>query len=274
MTIPVSENYVDELRIEGIDHEIVDTNARTTIEGLETTFNEFETTVEETMVNLNGNNTYGHDSVSSFPGPNNIIVDSKTLFEYLRSVLRLVVTTHSISFNSISAKEWVPIDDYLIDTPDNKVANLSDYKPIGIVGHYQWNYHIRLTSHYLSGPLTPSKKYAISCGLENTSSNSVSGGAIKFKILWASKAFVGLLAGTGQEASSSSSTIDCPNCDGNGVQSDGTPCPYWLSSENRHMTTREIQEFEWLEWHYQDPETGLWYESRTGNTDPVDYPFD
>lgn len=200
MTIPVSENYVDELRIEGVDHEIVDTNARTTIEGLETTFNEFETTVEETMVNLNGNNTYGPNSVSSFPGPDNIIVDSKTLFEYLRSVLRFVKTSHSFSFGSLSAKEWVPIDDYLIDTPDNEAANLSDYEPIGIVGHYQWNYHIRLTSRYLSGPLTPSNKYAISFGLENTSSNSVSGGSITFRVLWAPKAFVGLLAGTEQEA--------------------------------------------------------------------------
>lgn len=35
-------------------------------------------------------------------------------------------------------------------------------------------------------------------------------------------------------------------------------CPYWIHNLNRHMTKAEIEEFEWLESHYQD-ENGEWH---------------
>lgn len=37
------------------------------------------------------------------------------------------------------------------------------------------------------------------------------------------------------------------------------------------MTSQEIEEFEWLEWHYL-ADDGQWYELRTGNTEPVEKP--
>ena len=45
----------------------------------------------------------------------------------------------------------------------------------------------------------------------------------------------------------------CPYCEEPGK------CVYWVENEQRHMTPEEIEEFEWLEWHYQD-EDGNWIE--------------
>ena len=36
-------------------------------------------------------------------------------------------------------------------------------------------------------------------------------------------------------------------------------CVYWISNENRHMTPEEVEEFEYLEGHYQN-EAGEWVE--------------
>ena len=48
--------------------------------------------------------------------------------------------------------------------------------------------------------------------------------------------------------------IHCPDCLGLDEN-----CVYWLQNKHRHMTDKEIQEFEWLEWHYQD-KYGVWHE--------------
>lgn len=45
----------------------------------------------------------------------------------------------------------------------------------------------------------------------------------------------------------------CPYCEEPGK------CVYWVENEHRHMTPEEIEEFEWLEWHYQN-ENGEWVE--------------
>ena len=45
----------------------------------------------------------------------------------------------------------------------------------------------------------------------------------------------------------------CEHCEAPGK------CVYWISNENRHMTPEEIEEFEYLEWHYQN-EDGEWVE--------------
>ena len=58
--------------------------------------------------------------------------------------------------------------------------------------------------------------------------------------------------------------IECPNCGGTSHN-----CPYWVG--DRHMTTQETKEYEWLEWHYL-ADDGQWYELRTGNTEPVEKP--
>lgn len=41
--------------------------------------------------------------------------------------------------------------------------------------------------------------------------------------------------------------IDCPNCNGNDNR-----CLYWVHNENRHMTEKEITDFEFWECHYID----------------------
>lgn len=47
-------------------------------------------------------------------------------------------------------------------------------------------------------------------------------------------------------------SISCPCCTGN-----DRDCVYWLYDENRHMTQKEITDFEYWEYHYIDEDGNI-----------------
>ena len=48
--------------------------------------------------------------------------------------------------------------------------------------------------------------------------------------------------------------VKCPYC----LDAKHTDCPYWIGNLDRHMTLAEIDEFLFLESHYQDAD-GEWH---------------
>lgn len=276
-TITFPDDYVDELNIEGENFPIVDTDSRTAIGDLITDVGNINTAIESientiesiegSNVDLNGTNIYGTDSINAFPAAKNILIGSDTFEEYILDRCELRTTTEQISVGPLNAHEYIAYSDnyHYVTAPDGENPLASDYMLLGVIGWTQWHHSIRITSRtcgiYHSLTPTPSTHFRLSFGVENDSDSALTGGTITFTLLWATRR----ATATRPDART---YVVCPNCNGF-----DTNCPYWISAENRHMTTIEILEFEWLEWHYYDPNDGNWYELRTGNTDPVEKPW-
>lgn len=269
-TITFPDDYVDELNIEGEDYPIVDTDARTAIGDLITDVGDIQNTIESiesSNVDLNGTNIYGTVSVNAFPDAKNILIGSDSLEEYILDRCGLKTTTEQIPVGPFSAHEYIPYssNSHYVTAPDDKPPLESDYMLLGVIGWTQYHHSVRVTSRtcdvYRSLTPTPSIHFRLSFGVENENDSALAGGTITFTLLWATRRATATLPDARRY-------VVCPNCNGY-----DTNCPYWISAENRHMTTIEILEFEWLEWHYYNPNDGNWYELRTGNTDPVEKPW-
>lgn len=291
-------DYVDKLNIEGELYNVADTAAREAIDDITPVIADISSTVdslESSKVDFNGTNTYGSNAVNIFPDDVNLKIGKNGVSDNLRNyvtdmTVHLYLSEFMVNFGALSANEYISVTSYKVTPPDGKNIANSAWTLLGIMGWYQSDRDLRLTSHWAttayfrasdsdghaarsSSDSSSTRWSAVRFGLKNTGASTTNDCYINFRLLWGMRIGEPVHVYSAAPASHPLTPrdvpeIDCPNCDGT-----DTTCPYWISGENRHMTTREILEFEWLEWHYYNLDDDHWYELRTGNSDPVTVPW-